>query len=367
VRNRNLDAIRAFAILLVLIHHLSALPGPAPGWLRTFWIRGYIGVDLFFVLSGWLIAGQLFRAIHRDGRLDIGRFWARRWLRTLPAYYAVAVFLVVRAIQSGNERLPLGVAVFAQNYTAPHAWYITWSLCVEEHFYIALPLVLWVVRGRRWAAIAAGATFAVASPALRWMAYREMMAGTWTEYLDRFYPLTHLRLDGLVLGVVAAALKEYDTGVWRWAEKHARAIALGGFALLVASAYNPAAYSWDETDRMAFFAAVPSFFLVSLGVAALLPAAVGPQSAERRWWSSSATWLAEHAYALYLVHYIVYGMVGRHLRIPYPAAVAAALLGAAGCAWLLRRLIEVPGLQVRDWYEDRKRGRAVSLVAARER
>jgi len=79
---------------------------------------GYVGVDLFFVLSGWLIAGQIFRAMRRNGRIDVAQFWLRRWLRTLPAYYAVASWLALMAIRNSTPVLPFSILLFAQNYTA---------------------------------------------------------------------------------------------------------------------------------------------------------------------------------------------------------------------------------------------------------
>src|SRR4051812_16745655 len=93
-RNFSLDLLRAAAILGVTCFHSEALPG-LPVWLRQVFLRGYTGVDLFFVLSGYLIAGQLF-STPADERpaTTLGQFWVRRWTRTFPLYFLVLFFYV---------------------------------------------------------------------------------------------------------------------------------------------------------------------------------------------------------------------------------------------------------------------------------
>jgi peptidoglycan/LPS O-acetylase OafA/YrhL len=85
----------------VVLHHARIFG--APMWFRWIFMRGFFGVDFFFVLSGWLIGGQLFRSM-RAGELDLIRFWIRRWLRTLPTYYVMlAVHLVLENVQSPHH------------------------------------------------------------------------------------------------------------------------------------------------------------------------------------------------------------------------------------------------------------------------
>jgi peptidoglycan/LPS O-acetylase OafA/YrhL len=354
-RNANLDAIRSVAILLVIAHHYINIPVEHPRWMGIVGLRGYVGVDLFFVLSGWLIGGQLFRAMRTDGRIDLLRFWTRRWIRTLPAYYTVAVLLWV----GKQGRLPLAdMLLFAQNYTTPTAWYVSWSLCIEEHFYLVLPVVLLAVARTRRLAVATGVVFVVAPMILRWTAFGPMAAGTFEDYLETFYPPTHLRLDGLVMGVLMAALKEYRTRAWSVCERYAGVLAAAGGFVLVVFTYNPWAYGWHEADRMSFFAAVPGFFGISAGAAMLLPAAVRSTTAKPTWWSGAATWIAEHAYALYLTHTTVFGIAWRWLgtkSMPYFILAIGMLSVALLVAWLLRHAVEVPGLRFRSWIEARWR------------
>jgi peptidoglycan/LPS O-acetylase OafA/YrhL len=150
-RAPGLDLLRVCAIGLVLLHHFRHLPG-APEGLRWFALRADVGVDLFFVLSGWLVGGQLWRERARTGGGRMWRFWRRRWWRTVPAYLAVLALLAVLGRVRGAD-VP-AMLLFLQNHLAPHAWLTSWSLCIEEQFYLALPLVVWA-----GAEVAGGSSF----------------------------------------------------------------------------------------------------------------------------------------------------------------------------------------------------------------
>src|SRR2546423_1538207 len=159
-RSASLDVLRAAAIFLVLGNHVGSLTSHRFPWLRNFveaWIRGgWVGVDLFFVLSGFLVSGLLFREYQRSGTLDVPRFLWRRGMRIYPAFWTLllATWLGFRWFglphTSGNALL--AELLFVQNY-ASGMWNHTWSLAVEEHFYVALPLallaLLWFGRGKQ--------------------------------------------------------------------------------------------------------------------------------------------------------------------------------------------------------------------------
>ncbi|WP_242371188.1 acyltransferase family protein [Anaeromyxobacter sp. SG26] len=344
-----LDVVRAIAILLVMVHHFRHIPG-APEWLQWFALRGYIGVDLFFVLSGWLIGGQLFREVQRTGTVELRRFWVKRWFRTLPAYYVVLAVLVVSRRISLPE-LP-AMVVFAQNYANPWGWVVTWSLCIEEHFYLALPLVaLATLRAPMRAVWVIGGLALLLSPALRWASFGEMARGSYGDFVGNFYSPTHLRLDGLVFGVLLAAVRTFRPQTWTRATSRGGVLAVAGTVLVVASTFTPWATGSgvDGLDRMRFFAAVPGFFMVSLGVALMIPWA-SSAPVRHRWIALPAVFVAEHAYALYLTHEQVIGAVKRLVvrGLPYAVAPVAVAIGAVLVAVALRQLVEKPGLKLRE-------------------
>ncbi len=156
-----LDGVRALAIVLVLAYHL--FPGLAPG--------GFVGVDVFLVVSGYLITALLLDEHQRSGRIALGRFWRRRARRLLPALVVViGVSAAVAAIVGGDVLVGigwqlLGAATFSSNWlaiaqgssyleqTSPELLRHAWSLAVEEQFYLLWPLALLallLLPRRRW-------------------------------------------------------------------------------------------------------------------------------------------------------------------------------------------------------------------------
>jgi len=136
-----LDLLRAIAIFLVLGNHLSPCPPQISSffhYLTRFWFfGGWVGVDLFFVLSGFLISGLLFREYQKYNNLDLKRFLIRRGLKIYPSFYILIVVTVIFAPYFAKE-IPvknfLAELFFVQNFFG-RLWGHTWSLAVEEHFY----------------------------------------------------------------------------------------------------------------------------------------------------------------------------------------------------------------------------------------
>ncbi len=152
-RNLQLAVLRGIAVLLVFGRHLE-LPKPE-GLVGTFagaWLRiGWLGVDLFFVLSGFLIGGLLVTELHKHGRIDVARFLSRRGLKIYPAYFVFIAYLMFMPAAKGLLRgesvwaVPVEWSLywpnflFLQNYVGNNPTGHTWTLAVEEHFYLMLP------------------------------------------------------------------------------------------------------------------------------------------------------------------------------------------------------------------------------------
>src|SRR5947207_6916273 len=154
-RQPGLDLLRAVAIIVVVIYHAGLfgfkLPGRVDRW-------GWIGVDLIFVLSGYLIGGQLLAPLARGQRINLGTFFARRAFRIMPAYFVVlAIYFLLPSWREYPEMSqPLWKFLLSIQNIALHggtAFSHAWSLAVEDQFYLALPLLLLFVNRRRWAAV----------------------------------------------------------------------------------------------------------------------------------------------------------------------------------------------------------------------
>jgi peptidoglycan/LPS O-acetylase OafA/YrhL len=152
-RIHGLDTLRALAVCLVVLHHyvLFVSERSTFGWLGDI---GWVGVDLFFALSGYLIGRQIIAGVHHPAGFSVGRFYARRLLRTLPNFWVVlALYACWPWFRDGAPMLPLWRYLsFTQNIllTPGSAFSHAWSLCIEEQFYLLLPaLALWIAaRGR---------------------------------------------------------------------------------------------------------------------------------------------------------------------------------------------------------------------------
>src|SRR5580658_3859742 len=196
MRNPSLDVLRAVAVLLVFCYHSEgALLVSRFGWT---------GVDLFFVLSGFLVSGLLFREWQNTQQVRPGRFLLRRGLKIYPQFYFfIAVTLAVACLQGTPPRIGQVAAevVFVQNY-AQGMWSHTWSLGVEEHFYLLLTLVMVMLSRRggtdpfralpKWTAATCVAILGLR--VITWKLHPQI-----TDYANVFP--SHLRIDSLLAGV----------------------------------------------------------------------------------------------------------------------------------------------------------------------
>ncbi len=165
-RSKALDVLRALAVLLVMFRHGAEAPASFPESVReplNALLRcGWIGVDLFFVLSGFLISGLLFSEFRKRGEINVGRFLIRRGFKIYPPFFfflfvsvLVQYFWLDKPIYFFSDpphriRPLWPEIVFMQSYFWGY-WNHTWSLAVEEHFYIVLPILLWLIlKTSRW-------------------------------------------------------------------------------------------------------------------------------------------------------------------------------------------------------------------------
>ncbi len=308
-----LDGLRGLAVLLVLGRHAGReyanhLPGDAPTWLHPL-LNGWMGVDLFFVLSGFLIGTNVLRLLADLSKATSsvfvhgGRYLARRGLRIVPAYYTVLLLVAAGLVPFYHyNRTGIGVSLgyhllFLQDYLPSNIVIAFWSLGVEEKFYLTVPFVLLAIRRlpeRFWTA--AALSVSLASPLLRWLTWRQHPEiHTYGAFFDHLRSPFHLAADGLAVGLAIA--------IWR-----GRGGELGGRAragVLVASSLVLAALLAQPflLHPVTLYNVVPLFSVLALAFGAIVLATVsGPTFASPLLASAPLRRVGDLSYALYLVH-----------------------------------------------------------------
>lgn len=361
-RLHGLDHLRAAAIVLVLLFHYNYYYG-VPGWLVSFSSFGWSGVDLFFVLSGYLISDKLFRAFNARGRIDFKGFYWNRFLRIIPAYLAVVgVYFSFPDLQEGRGLQPLWkFLTFTQNIsidlyknTFSHAW----SLCVEEHFYLLLPILLHFIYSKNIAHKAAYyfAAVAVLGMVIRfyfWDAFVAPMFGQariMAAIKEIYYP-TYTRLDGLLVGVAIAAVFRYNPSLKAALEKYANGILALSVVLLIIT-YFLFGGTLVSLRFTSLTMSVFGFPLVSLAYGLLVIAAMSPKCFLSRYTFWPTAMLATLSYSIYLSHKIINHLVNTRLKhvlgLESYQVFPLCLIGAVLFGLALYLIVEKPFLMLRD-------------------
>jgi peptidoglycan/LPS O-acetylase OafA/YrhL len=354
-----LDTLRAIAIVWVMLFHSYLIGGLGEGF-GLLERSGWMGVDLFFVLSGYLIGSQVLRSLKVDGRLNFLAFYSRRATRILPAFFVVlALYALLPAWRETPRMQPLWQFItFTFNllfdHSANYAFSHVWSLCVEEHFYLLFPLLALLLTRRlaAWKFITVCIAVVVGGMALRaglWMHYMAPAlkdgAPVGLPYLRYLYYPTYARLDGLVGGVALAACAVHRPAWMTALRRHSFALpALSVMALA-------AAVLLFEGARTQFWPCVLGYPLVALAMAGFVAAASG-DSWLARVNVPAARWLAGISYSLYLSHKGVFTLLAsalaEHLAgyglVRFALFAVVTLAGGA----LLHHMAERPFLRWRD-------------------
>ena len=378
-----IDGLRALSILWVMLWHVlwyrvssmpiqtaSAILDAAPRAV----VAGHYGVDVFFVISGFLIASILMREQEARGAIDVKRFYARRFLRLMPAYFfALAVYCLAGGANCDTVWANvLYVNNFMPGGRQAMAW--SWSLAIEEQFYLVFPaflvLVYYRIERRRLLllcsllalaiAIRAGIVYqsGIAAP----FPFMEGKLDAFAAFTDRLYTKPHTRYGALLCGVIAAVL--YRGGIAaRFFERHRAAAAAGlvpALAAIVVVATAPlhsANAAWHPWASGVFLST--DHYAVAAGVGFLTLYSLFPAPGPARWvrsFLSARVWypIAQLSYSAYLLNPLVLALLyaaiparwldGTPWAVLYAVGIALTLLAAAP----LYLVLEKPFMNLRD-------------------
>ncbi|MCC6226473.1 MAG: acetyltransferase [Microthrixaceae bacterium] len=354
-----IDGLRAISVLAVLAYHGGL--GWAPG--------GFLGVEVFFVISGYLITSLLVIEHRRTGRIGLREFWLRRARRLLPALFTLLIGVFVASLAGAPDalrrlRIDIPAAMlyvsnwvqiahqdsyFVQAGRPPLLQHL-WSLAVEEQFYVAIPLLAFVALPRlRRGAVALIALGGAAASAIA-------MAVLFNPDVDasNLYLATHTRLSGLLVGVafalvwapwrVQAATRAARSARWALDTTAVGGLAVVGWAILRVNEFDPFIYRGG-------------LVAVDLATLAVIAALVHPGSrAGRLLGFGPLRWIGQRSYGIYLWHWPIFQLTrpGLDHRLGGPATALMRLGLTVGVAALSYRFIEQPirhGALRRRWSE----------------
>ena len=355
MRNKRLDILRCVAVVLVLGRH-GIIEGV---WKET----GWAGVDLFFVLSGFLISGLLFSEYQKKRSIDLPRFFIRRGFKIYPAFYLMLLTTFLVAASYGVH-VPLGVwlreILFFQNYK--HGiWRHTWTLAVEEHFYLLLPLFLLALiqlsKNRSDPFRSIPFVYGVLASVTLAMRYATVsQPGFRFEDAPKVLFPTHLRIDALFFGVVLGYLHHFRPEFIPNLLKNVRTRLLIHTATALSLSCILATY--EESPFMLSF----GLTLVQLGFGGLLVLSLYAQPpAVASFWSKLArhvgnvfAYVGTYSYSIYLWHVAIVAHVLGVILAVAPVHLVPALQTALyvalsiGTGILMARIAEFPALALRN-------------------
>ncbi|MFL6228070.1 MAG: acyltransferase family protein, partial [Pyrinomonadaceae bacterium] len=255
-RIASLDGLRAISICLVLLSHLGGTRGfVIPERFTNFFELGHLGVRVFFVISGFLITNLLLNELAKKDSINLKKFYFRRTFRIFPPYYVLLLTVFLLQVGGLVALAPhdlIHAATYTSNYYPERSWYVghTWSLSVEEQFYLLWPAIL-VFAGRRrglWGA----AAFVLVSPLLRLVIY---------HFTGSRYAIGHTFetvADSIAVGCVLA-------GVRAWLQRqqaYLRLLASRWFFLIPLAVISASAL-YDRPRLYIFF----GFTIMNVGIA----------------------------------------------------------------------------------------------------
>lgn len=355
-RNHGLDTLRSIAIILVFMFHCFSFSHQLI--LGTIGRVGWAGVDLFFVLSGYLIGNQIFSAFVNQHRFSLKTFYFRRFLRTLPNYlFVLGLYFLIPIFREQPLITPLWkFLTFTQNFNLSlGAFSHAWSLCLEEQFYLFLPLIALFIAYKGniragWLLVGFTLLAGIILRSFLWFAYIQHAGDDkFQVYMTTIYYPPFCRLDGLILGVALAMLRNFHQEIWiRMTNKSNWLMIMG----LVGCFFT--LYPLDHL--FGFVSTTFGYLLRSASFAALTLAALSTDNLLCKTKIPGAMTLATWSYAIYLIHkqlIHITQLVLSHWNIGASSilTISMEILITFMGGWLLYTCIETPFLKLRNKLE----------------
>jgi peptidoglycan/LPS O-acetylase OafA/YrhL len=269
-----LDLMRALAIIFVVMGHGSMLEKANTNFP---WIPLIDGVELFFVLSGFLIGGillKIFQSKDSFGLKTIGNFWVRRWFRTLPNYYLILIINIIVVyfgiLKQDYSAINWKFFLFLQNFSGSFTGFFweSWSLSIEEWFYLFFPIILGIIYfALKWFKVKKKYIFLIAifillliPFLLRFFIASKLQVDTFWLGVNIFKVVIY-RLDSIALGLFAAFIKFWYPKIWYKSRNYS-------FIAGVIISYAVIFITWMPND---FSTKVYQIFIQSIGCFLLLP------------------------------------------------------------------------------------------------
>ena len=359
-----LDFLRAFAISIVFLFHYFILSDGQPEWLPFVAKFGWTGVDLFFVLSGFLISSTLFIQIKQGKNISFKQFFQNRFFRIVPAYLVtVAVYFLVPLFREKEALPPLWkLLTFTQNLglnlkdtgTFSHAW----SLCVEAYFYLLLPLILILLQSTKhirksyWLII----LLFILSFVFRYYSYQYLyfpkaeQSDSWMYWYQYIYYPTYNRFDGLLVGISIACVYHFLPEVWAKLSMYSHYLIGVSFAILVVAGFL--CYEQDTLNASLF-----GFWVVSVGYGFLVMAAISKTCFLYKWNSKIINFIATLSYSIYLTHKGVIHLTQylfANLKLNNNLLLLISIATSIAIAYLLHITIEKPFMKIGKFFVYKK-------------
>ncbi len=355
-RNFGLDLIRASAIILVLIDHVGYF-FPALVNLNPLEVLGFYGVEIFFVLSGFLIGQIGLRSLDKDFSWEkVKKFYAKRWLRTLPLYYGILIlFIIGSEIVYKNNNFHLWHFLFLQNFNLNERFFfsIAWSLSIEEWFYFLLPVFFYIsfLLKNSTRKLFLQLIFVIFLIIILRFLYILIFNPAF-EVVRVFIPF---RFDSLLFGVLLAFIKLNFNNFYKVLQK-GKVFLISFVFLLLSGIYYTYVFMQSGLDK-SFFLRTFGFSIISFIIALLIPFIENSQAIENffkrfKYLGKFITWTSLISYSLYLIHLEIFTLIivilGKHFSnvVLIPFALISTFLTST----ITYLFIEKPILKVRDKY-----------------